>query len=49
MFQNITEKPKKKKKVSRKKKKEVSRKIDIKEFRHEELDAYIDILIYIEF
>lgn len=42
MFQNITEKPKKKKKVSRKKKKEVSRKIDIKEFRHEELDAYID-------
>jgi hypothetical protein len=42
LFQNISDKPKKKKKVSRKKKKETSRKIDIKEFRHEELDAYID-------
>jgi len=44
LFQNISENPKKKKKVSRKKKKNVSQKINITEFQHEELKetAYID-------
>ena len=44
LFQNISKNPKKKKKVSRKKKKNVSQKINITEFQHEELEvtAYID-------
>ena len=44
MVQNISETPKKKKKVSRKKKENVSQKINITEFQHEELEvtAYID-------
>tara|TARA_B110000211_G_C14001611_1_gene518742 strand:+ start:177 stop:935 length:759 start_codon:yes stop_codon:yes gene_type:complete len=44
LFQNISKNPKKKKKVSRKKKKNVSQKINITEFQHEELKetAYID-------
>ena len=44
LFQNISENPKKKKKVSRKKKENVSQKINITEFQHEELKetAYID-------
>lgn len=44
LFQNISENTKKKKKVSRKKKKNVSQKINITEFQHEELKeiAYID-------
>jgi len=44
LFQNISKTPKKKKKVSRKQKKNVSQKINITEFQHEELKeiAYID-------
>ena len=44
LFQNISENPKKKKKVSRKKKENVSQKINITEFQHEELKeiTYID-------
>ena len=44
LVQNISETPKKKKKVSRKKKENVSQKINITEFQHEELEvtAYID-------